>query len=305
MINNYLIPVTIHTNHTSHQAKKGQRACCVVTTINTASLTVPTIAASPHPRCDPRITMKTCLVLLALVSCPLWAASTAFAFVVHPHTGRIALPPLRMLDRELFDEDEEMMPIVDHYLRTKYRQTAQVAGQGKCNEQDLRRMLKTILPPVSAAELDDEVNKTIKIVLESDPSSTKDAINEDCFVNAISKNSYWQQAGGLVVKELMFLDALYSYYQTGQSLLDNDDYETLKDNLTWEGSSVATMKANEALFVTAVASAQRGEPIMDDDAYATLKSSLKQQDSWVTARGQDALEKLGLSTFLGYLHRAL
>ena len=79
----------------------------------------------------------------------------------------------------------------------------------------------------------------------------------------------------------------------------------LQDNLSWEGSSVASMKANEAMFVTAVASSKRGQPIMDDEEYASLKSELSKEGSWVTARGQDALEKLGLDTFLGYLHRAL
>jgi hypothetical protein len=86
--------------------------------------------------------------------------------------------------------------------------------------------------------------------------------------------------------------------------LNNEDYETLKENLSWEGSSVATMKANEALFITAVASSKRGQPIMGDEEYIKLKSELNKESSWVTARGQDALEKLGLDSFLGYLHRA-
>ena len=41
------------------------------------------------------------------------------------------------------------------------------------------------------------------------------------------QNTYWRAAGNLVVKELMYFDALYSYYRTGESLLNNDDYETL------------------------------------------------------------------------------
>jgi hypothetical protein len=103
----------------------------------------------------------------------------------------------------------------------------------------------------------------------------------------------------------MYFDALYAYYQTGESLLNNDDYEELKENLTWEGSSVATMTKKEAMFVNAVAAAKRGMPIMDDEEYASLKKDLRAQGSWVVSRGQDALEKLGLDTFLGYLHRAL
>ena len=46
----------------------------------------------------------------------------------------------------------------------------------------------------------------------------------------------------MVVKELMYFDVLYNYYRAGFALLDNDDYETLKDNLTWDGSPIASMK---------------------------------------------------------------
>ena len=59
------------------------------------------------------------------------------------------------------------------------------------------------------------------------------------------------------------------------------------------------------MFVTAVASARRGDPILGDDEYEELKNDLKDAKSWVTARSPDALEKLGLDTFMGYLHRAL
>lgn len=108
-----------------------------------------------------------------------------------------------------------------------------------------------------------------------------------------------------MVKELIYLDALYNYYSTGKSLLNDDDYGLLKENLTWEGSAVATMNKNEALFVTAVASARRGQSIMDDEEYVKLKTELKQSNSWVTKRELDALERLGLDTFMGYLHRAM
>lgn len=65
------------------------------------------------------------------------------------------------------------------------------------------------------------------------------------------------------------------------------------------------MSAKEAQFISAVAAAKRGEPFMDDDEYAALKSELKKKGSWVVNREADALEKLGLNTFMGYLHRAL
>ena len=68
---------------------------------------------------------------------------------------------------------------------------------------------------------------------------------------------------------------------------------------------MALMSADEAEFVSAVAAAKRGEPLMDDEQYIELKKELKKKGSWVVNRKQDALEKLGDNTFLGYLHRIL
>ena len=205
---------------------------------------------------------------------------------------------------DLFEDETEMIPIAENFIHAKYKQCAESHGHKYMNKDDAREVLRNLLPPVTPEELDDEVEKTLRLIL-SDSQNTEDKINEDSFVKAILQNSYWKAAGDLVVKELMYFDALFSYYQTGSSLLNNQDYEELKENLTWEGSSVATMNAKEALFVTAVASARRGDPVMDDDEYKELKVELKKQGSWVTDREQDALEKLGLNTFMGYLHRAL
>eukprot|EP00522_Entomoneis_paludosa_P013641 CAMPEP_0172440352 /NCGR_PEP_ID=MMETSP1065-20121228/996_1 /TAXON_ID=265537 /ORGANISM="Amphiprora paludosa, Strain CCMP125" /LENGTH=254 /DNA_ID=CAMNT_0013189143 /DNA_START=10 /DNA_END=774 /DNA_ORIENTATION=+ len=216
----------------------------------------------------------------------------------------LACPPLKggasFYDEGLFEEEEEeMIPIAKNYLRAKYRQVSQASGRDVCNEEDAREILRSVLPPVTPEELEEEVNKMMQVV------DVKDGIDQEDFVTAMVQNDYWQEAGSLTVKELIYFDALHSYYRTGSSLLNNDDYETLKDNLTWEGSSVATMKADEALFVTAVASSKRGTPILNDQEYMDLKTTLKKEKSWVTAREQDAMEKLGLNTFMGYLHRAL
>ncbi len=44
---------------------------------------------------------------------------------------------------------------------------------------------------------------------------------------------------------------------------------------------------------------------MSDDEYSTLKSDLQKQNSWVVNRAMDPLERLGMNTFMGYLHRQL
>ncbi|KAL3910449.1 MAG: hypothetical protein SGARI_002119, partial [Bacillariaceae sp.] len=197
---------------------------------------------------------------------------------------------------ELFDgEEDEMVPIAENFVHAKYQQYAHEQGKDACNKDDIAVLLKSLLPPVTPQELQVEVDKTLKTIMK-DPQNSDDKINEDCFVKAIVQNSYWQDAGGLVVKELMLFDSLYAYYQTGESILNNDDYEVLKENLTWEGSSVATMNRQECMFVNAVAASKRGDPILSDGDYKELKTDLKTQGSWVVSRGQDALEKLGLDT---------
>ena len=94
-----------------------------------------------------------------------------------------------------------------------------------------------------------------------------------------------------------------AYYPNGKALLENDEFESLEESLMWQGSSIASLNKQEALFVTAVASSRRGDPVLDDEEYAKLKSELKKGNSLVMApRSPDALEKLGLDTFMDYLH---
>ena len=46
-------------------------------------------------------------------------------------------------------------------------------------------------------------------------------------------------------------------------------------------------------------------PLCGQGLWPTQSRALKEQGSWVVNRGADALEKMGLNTFIGYLHRAL
>ena len=50
-----------------------------------------------------------------------------------------------------------------------------------------------------------------------------------------------------MVKELIYLDALQSMYVSKKSLLNDDDYDELKDSLTWDGSALVTMSGNGKL----------------------------------------------------------
>ncbi|ACI65184.1 predicted protein [Phaeodactylum tricornutum CCAP 1055/1] len=218
--------------------------------------------------------------------------------------SKTAVKSSSSVEAELFVDENEMVPIAENYVRAKYKSMAQSHGKLACTNEGAGQILRSLLPPVTPAELNTEVSKTLATIM-ANPKNSDDTIEEDDFVKAIVNNSYWKAAGSLVVKELIYFDALHTYYRAGTPLLNNSDYETLRDNLTGEGSVVVNMKAKETIFVMAVASSRRGDPVMDDLQYTTLKRELKAQGSWVTARSQDTLEKLGLNTFMGYLHRAL
>lgn len=205
---------------------------------------------------------------------------------------------------DLFEDDEEIIPVAEAYIHAKYKQVAASHGHSVANKDDVREVLHSILPPVTPDELKKEEESILKSLL-SHKQNSPDAINEDDFVTSILNNSYWREAGDVVVKELMYFDSLHCYYKTGKPLLNNDDYDELHENLTWEGSSIATMSAKEAEFVSVVAASKRGEPLMDDAEYTALKTELKKEKSWVVNRKEDALEKLGLNSFMGYLHRSM
>ena len=244
------------------------------------------------------------VVITSTIICVLYAVQVSCFQVGRLGRASVSSSSSQKTVLNLFDDDEDMVPISENYIHAKYRAVAASHGHSKCDIDDAREVLRTVLPPVTPEELDDEVNKLFAVMMKN-PKNSKSAIDEDDFVKAIAQNTYWETAGDLCVKELMYLDSLFSYYRNGVALLNDNDYTELKENLTWEGSSVPTMSGKEALFVTAVASARRGEPILDDDEYAEVKAELKSQGSWVTNREADPLEKLKINTFMGYLHRAL
>ena len=204
---------------------------------------------------------------------------------------------------EDYEDIQSFKTITQNYLMARYRDCREVGGSEECrficDQKQISDILVSLLPPVNAEELNIEVGNVMN------KFQGQETVEADEFVNTVMSNKYWQEAGPLVVKELIFLDCLYHYYRDKQQLLDDDDYNELKEQLTWEGSSVSTMTGSEALFVTAVASSRRGTPILSDEEYAEIKASLQKEGSWVTARAEDPLEKLGLSTFMSYLHGSL
>ena len=199
------------------------------------------------------------------------------------------------------DDSEAFQRIVGNYLKAKFSDCHGDDCRMFCDRNEVTALLKTVLPPVSNSELDIEVEKALKSIGAGDD----DLIEADSFLNAVVANTFWSTAGPLVVKEMIFLDCLYEYYfKEKRSILANDDYNDLKEMLTWEGSAVVSMNAKEAQFVISVATSKRGQGTLIDSDYDKLKSELLAAQSWVVTTKQDPLEKMGIETFLGYLHRS-
>jgi hypothetical protein len=90
---------------------------------------------------------------------------------------------------------------------------------------------------------------------------------------------------------------------------------------------IADLKKDEAKFISSVAAYRRGMSELSDAEYEALKNKLVKvnwanllyiyiyiyitiflmihfkEKSWVVMRSPDPLEKLGIETFMGYLHR--
>lgn len=83
----------------------------------------------------------------------------------------------------------------------------------------------------------------------------------------------------LAEKERIFLDALQAYYVNGRQVLPDEEFDLLKEDLSWNGSSLVQMNRNEAKYLAAVQSYLNGDPIMDDGEFDALKATLKEENS--------------------------
>ena len=74
--------------------------------------------------------------------------------------------------------------------------------------------------------------------------------------------------------EVMYVDALWSFYKEGKAILTDDEFDRLRMELNWQGSGFPTLHRDEIRFVEAVLASYRGEPIMSDAEYDALKLDL-------------------------------
>ncbi|XP_074303843.1 PGR5-like protein 1A, chloroplastic [Silene latifolia] len=82
-----------------------------------------------------------------------------------------------------------------------------------------------------------------------------------------------------------FLQALQSFYYEGKAIMSNEEFDNLKEELMWEGSSVVMLSGDEQRFLEASMAYVAGKPILSDQEFDDLKLKLKTEGSMIVVEG--------------------
>ena len=70
-----------------------------------------------------------------------------------------------------------------------------------------------------------------------------------------------------------------SYYFNNRQLLNDAEFDLLKEDLSWNGSAVVNLNRKEAKYLAAVQSYLKGSPTLSDKEFDELKAELKEEGS--------------------------
>ncbi|KQK20115.1 PGR5-like protein 1A, chloroplastic [Brachypodium distachyon] len=85
--------------------------------------------------------------------------------------------------------------------------------------------------------------------------------------------------------EQEFLQALQSFYYDKKAIMSNEEFDNLKEELMWEGSSVVMLSPDEQRLLEASMAYVAGKPIMTDIEFDELKLRLKKEGSEIVQEG--------------------
>ncbi|XP_078174441.1 PGR5-like protein 1B, chloroplastic [Carex rostrata] len=85
--------------------------------------------------------------------------------------------------------------------------------------------------------------------------------------------------------EQEFLQALQSFYYDKKAIMSNEEFDNLKEELMWEGSSVVMLSGDEQRLLEASMAYAEGKAIMSDAEFDELKMRLKQDGSTIVVEG--------------------
>jgi hypothetical protein len=83
----------------------------------------------------------------------------------------------------------------------------------------------------------------------------------------------------LAAREKLYLDATSAWFNEGISMMADDDYDQLKNDLAFEGRNVGLMSREEIKFMVAASRYAEGKPIMSDAEFDDLRRKLKASNS--------------------------
>ena len=107
----------------------------------------------------------------------------------------------------------------------------------------------------------------------SDPAMADDTVPN---VNVAASCSVDEpETCSLADLEILYVDALWNYYNDGKFTLSDTQYDRIREELNWQGSGFPTLRRDEIQFVQAAIAYSRGEKIMGDEEYEELKRKIK------------------------------
>ena len=117
--------------------------------------------------------------------------------------------------------------------------------------------------------------------------SSDEATDDGYVMGYVSLNPDGTRAAKKTLGELEadFLEAMRAYYFDEAAAISNEEFDNLKQELTWEGSQVVVLSANELRFLEAKRAFEAGRPVMSDADYEALKRELKQAGSAIAIQG--------------------
>ncbi|KAK9801394.1 hypothetical protein WJX73_005958 [Symbiochloris irregularis] len=114
-----------------------------------------------------------------------------------------------------------------------------------------------------------------------------DEVVDDNVLNYCSLDEQGTRArkASLGEKEQQFLNALASFYYDNEPVMTNEEFDNLKEELLWEGSSIAVLSPAEQRFMEASMAYTGGKGYLSDEDYDALKRELQDQNSKVVQQG--------------------
>ncbi|KAF0897004.1 hypothetical protein E2562_031308 [Oryza meyeriana var. granulata] len=85
--------------------------------------------------------------------------------------------------------------------------------------------------------------------------------------------------------EQEFLQALQAFYYDKKAIMSNEEFDNLKEELMWEGSSVVMLSPDEQRLLEASMAYVAGNPIMTDAEFDELKLRLRKEGSEIVQEG--------------------